>query len=298
MSKPRILVIGIGDIGYPLTLSIARLEVGTMFATRQNNTKSFGELKDCCICGYSNIAYVKTADIIICAVRPSQLQDVLMEIKPYLKKHQILVSIIASKTIKFIKSIVGNDIQIVRAMPNIGISSNKSMTLINFDQNVEIVNQKFILDIFSHLGKVEIIPEHLMNAATIFSGSMPAIMAYLHSQCPHENDAKDYFVKFVNVTLTEVAREYGFTKAQLIITQVYHGLKHITKTEGKTYLQVIDQVATHGGCTRAILDGMQNEIEMTEEIPEEEIQKEFKNYVKRNIEIGINRLNQMSSSAV
>lgn len=254
----NILIIGAGDIGYPLALTLSSLFDGSIYVTRNDKSKGFNGLEKTCTCGYDNVKFVKNADVIILAVRPAQLESVLTEIAPYLTEDKVLISIAACKKTELIRSIVGPNVQIARAMPNVGLSFQKSMTFLCFDSKNTNTNFNSASMIFSILGEIEIIPEEMMNAGTIFSGSMPAIMAKLFGSCGkpprvYLNNGCLETITVIRNILTEITLENGFSNGEEIINQVYDGLYQITTTGGKSFEEVIHDVATPGGCTQAML---------------------------------------------
>lgn len=301
--KPNILIIGLGDIGYPLAKTISDLNTGQVYVTRKDQSKGFGELEKDCYCGYDNVEFVKNAHIVVLAVRPSQLEAVLSEIKPYLRKNHVLISIVACKKIDFIKSIVGEEIKIVRAMPNIGLVGKKSMTFLAFDKKAENLEHGCAETLSSLLGEIQIIPEKQMNAGTVFTGSMPAIMAYLFrmyiqtSEDKISHSKEDYlcYVELVKRILAELAQEYGFENSKTIINQVYAGLYYLMTVKGMTFDQVIHAVATKGGCTEAILHAMEHGqgFGVMINVEETDFEELFKDFIRFNLKIGIDRLENM-----
>ena len=68
--------------------------------------------------GTDNVEAVRQADLILIAVKPFQVPDLIAEIKPALTKDKTVVSIAASVRRKAIEEASGLDIGVIRAMPN------------------------------------------------------------------------------------------------------------------------------------------------------------------------------------
>ena len=294
---PNILVIGCGDIGYPLAAKLSEGYIGQVYVTRQDVSKGFGELVNICTCGYDNKAFVKLVDTVILAVRPSQIEGVLKEIGPLLKG-KLLISIAACKKIEFIKNIVGNEVRIVRAMPNIAVAVRQSMTLISYEQKMSDSDREIVEYLFSRVGKIGIIHEEKMNEGTIFTGSMPAIIVYLyklHGEYPPFEIPKEavQYYDLVRKILKEIILEHGFEKQ--IFSQVHMGLFKLMRVHKKSFDGVIHDVATKGGCTEAILKGMEEDqgfgVMITDSFNDYE--KLFKDIIHYAINIGIQRLENM-----
>ena len=65
-----------------------------------------------------NADAVNGKKVIILAVKPHQTEKVISEIRPLLRKDQILVSVVTGVKIEVLKGYCGPDVHIFRAMPN------------------------------------------------------------------------------------------------------------------------------------------------------------------------------------
>ena len=126
----KIAVIGTGNLG----LSIAKGLIinnthTTLYLTKRNldSIESMKEYKNVFITKDNNEA-VKNSDILILAVQPNQLDNVLENISPDLKENHIVISTVTGYTLKRVEEIIGNKLPIIRSMPNTAISVRKSMT--------------------------------------------------------------------------------------------------------------------------------------------------------------------------
>ena len=114
----------------------------------------------------SNEEAIERSEIIILAVEPSQIDDLLKQIGPFLdpEKH-LLISVVTSVEISHIKSIISDKVHIVRAMPNTAIAIGESMTCICTDSdNSDILDTT--TNIFNTVGKTVTILEEQMTGAT------------------------------------------------------------------------------------------------------------------------------------
>src|ERR1035438_4598491 len=82
-------------------------------AAREQFTKTTGV-----IALTDNLRAVSQSNIVVLAVKPQNIADLLGEIRPSLQARHLLISIAAGTTIKQIADAVGNDRRIVRVMPN------------------------------------------------------------------------------------------------------------------------------------------------------------------------------------
>lgn len=122
----------------------------------------------------SNKEVVANAETIILSVKPQFYADVIKEIRDDIKEDQIIVTIAPGKTLAWLEEQFGKEVKIVRTMPNTPAMVGEGMTAATPNKYLtdgEVAHVKMILESFS---KVEIIPEHLMDAVVSVSGSSPA----------------------------------------------------------------------------------------------------------------------------
>ena len=114
---------------------------------------------------------------VILAVKPQVYPAVLPQIKEVLTPDKIIISLAPSYTIADLKQILGENIRIVRAMPNTPASVGAGMTGICFSDDVYTEEEKEMLgQFFNSFGRVETVNEKLMAAVTAASGSSPAFI--------------------------------------------------------------------------------------------------------------------------
>ena len=101
----------------------------------------------------SNIDVIKNSNIILFAVKPFVLKDVLNEIKPYITKEHIILSIAAGISINTIEEIVGN-IPVIRIMPNTPALVNEGMSAICKGNYATDEQSELAIEIFKSVGEV------------------------------------------------------------------------------------------------------------------------------------------------
>ena len=77
----------------------------------------------------SNSEVVKKSSIIVFAVKPFILKDIMNEIKPYISKEKIFLSIAAGISINTMENILG-EVSILRIMPNTPALVNEGMSAV------------------------------------------------------------------------------------------------------------------------------------------------------------------------
>lgn len=239
----KIAILGTGNLG----LSIARgLVVSNAFTTLYLTRRKTSEIE-----GYkdypnvqvtaNNIDAVKQSDILIFAVQPTQLANILEEIKEQLTEKHVIISTVTGFSIERIQAIVGDDQFIVRAMPNTAIAVGKSMTCLCSNEK----GQKRIAiaeAIFKRLGTTIIIPENKMQAATVICASGIA-----------------FWMRLIRAT-TQGAIQLGFDAkdAHELSMQTCLGAASLLIESGKHPEEEIDKVTTPMGCTIEGLNEMEH----------------------------------------
>lgn len=240
----KIAIIGGGNLG----TAIAEGLIASKFAkpaditiTKRNiSTLKPYEKKGVKITGDNNVA-VKPAGIIILAVKPFQVKEVLEGVKKDLNSSQIIVSVMTGVTIKDIEEIVKKKMPVFRAMPNTAIAIRESMTCLS-SSNASADQVQYINDLFCTVGKVVTIEEKLMDAATVLGACGTA-----------------YAMRYIRANI-QGGIEIGFdaNTASLIAAQTVKGAAQLLLEKGSHPEYEIDKVTTPKGCTIAGLNEMEH----------------------------------------
>lgn len=122
----------------------------------------------------SNREVVKAADIIILAIKPQTMKEVIFEVTRDLDLTKLVISIAAGISLDSIESYAGKDLKLVRVMPNICVAVREGASAIAVGHHVTKEEQCLAKTIFDSVGKSIFIEENLLDAVTGLSGSGPA----------------------------------------------------------------------------------------------------------------------------
>ena len=122
----------------------------------------------------SNILTASMSNFIILSVKPNMYQNVIDEIKDYIKPETVIITIAAGITLEKLKVMFGKNVKIVRTMPNTPAMVGEGMTAVIPNEFVTEEELKEVMDILNGFGKAEIIEEKLIDAVIAVSGSSPA----------------------------------------------------------------------------------------------------------------------------
>lgn len=190
----------------------------------------------------NNVTAVSTADIVILAIKPYQLEAVVNEIAPSLKEGVMLLSLVTGISSQQISDFCKKPTTVFRAMPNTAIAIGESMTCISaFNATKE--QENLMLDIFNQMGKALIIPEELMAAATVLAACGIA-----------------YALRFIRAA-TQGGIEIGFGSdlALQIASQTVKGAAELLIQSGSHPEAEIDKVTTPRGITISGLNEMEHQ---------------------------------------
>ena len=244
----KIAIIGVGNLGYSIAVGILnhKKEIGlkSLYLTKRN-TQSLEHLSKVSAVKTTsnNKRAVKYSDVVILAVQPAQLKPVLEEIQPELDaSRHLLISVATGRKISEIEAVVGDDIPVLRCMPNTAISVGQSMTCISSNEKGKDRAHQ-AKSIFNSLGQTMCIEENLMQAATVVCASGIA-----------------FWMRLIRAT-TQGAVQLGFhsEEAQQLSMQTCLGAASLLIDSGNHPEEEIDKVTTPSGCTIEGLNEMEHQ---------------------------------------
>src|SRR5271167_2289527 len=126
------------------------------------------------VVGTSNAEAVKAADIILIAVKPQVVQEVVKEISPYVTAKQLIISVAASVPTSLIEKGLAGKVPVVRAMPNTPCSQGAGMTAVCKGAHASVEHVALTCRLFDVVGRTAVVDEKHMDAVTGLSASGPA----------------------------------------------------------------------------------------------------------------------------
>lgn len=122
----------------------------------------------------NNREAVEQAGLVLLAVKPNVVLEVLTEIAPLLSRDKLVISVAAGVELEILEAVVPEGTPVIRAMPNICNQVRESATVISTGRWVTPAQAAVAESIFAAVGQVVRLPESLMHAVTGLSGSGPA----------------------------------------------------------------------------------------------------------------------------
>jgi pyrroline-5-carboxylate reductase len=241
MIEKKIGIIGCGNMGEALLGRLSKVlekSVKLMASELDADRRAAIQEKHKIIVEIDNNYLVKYCDVIILAVKPKDLEDVLRrEVCCGIAESKILISIAAGVTTGHIESVVGKEIPVIRAMPNMPAAIGKAVTAISAGSSASSADMKLAREIFETIGDVVVVDEKLMGAVTAVSGSGPAYIFY--------------FIE----ALAEAARALGIDDktAEELAVKTFIGSSELLDKIKEHPAELRRKVTSRGGTTEAAL---------------------------------------------
>ncbi|MBI3099354.1 MAG: pyrroline-5-carboxylate reductase [Planctomycetes bacterium] len=184
-----------------------------------------------------NVEAVRGADIVLLAVKPKALPELLHGIRGALRPRQTLISVVASAGTAAIERLIGKRVPVVRAMPNTPCLVREGMTGLCAGRHARAADLALAEEIFGAVGRTLVVDEVHMDAVTGLSASGPA------------------FIYVVIESLAEAGVKVGLPRkmaTDLVAQMVLGSAKMVLETQAHPAL-LKDMVTTPAGCT---IDGL------------------------------------------
>jgi pyrroline-5-carboxylate reductase len=238
----NIAIIGGGNLGTAIATGLvaSKFAKGSDITVTKRNLATIEYLKKAGIkISNDNQKSIQKADIIILAVKPFQIKDVLESI--HLSENQIVVSTVTGVYLRDLKQWTGNKIKVFRAMPNTAIAIRKSVTCISHEETDE-KSIELIKKVFDQLGASIIIEEKLMNAATVIGACGIA-----------------FAMRYIRASI-QGGIQIGFSaeQARFIVSETVNGAAELLLQNHSHPEQEIDKVTTPQGCTISGLNELEH----------------------------------------
>jgi pyrroline-5-carboxylate reductase len=242
-SGTKIGIIGMGKMGEAIVTGMQRSTQKKSDSRIQGTTHSVQSAKKSARilkikCHTDNAKLVSESDVIILCVKPHQVEGVMAEIAPALKKSHLLISIVASITTKQLEGWAASTLpKIVRAMPNTPCLIGYGMTVLSPGEGVKSRDLLIAEEIFKPLGRTAVVEESLMDGVTGLSGCGPA------------------YIYLIIESLSEAGVKVGLSRevSTLLAAQTLLGSAKMVLDRGVHPAALKDEVTTPAGCT---IDGL------------------------------------------
>ncbi len=180
---------------------------------------------------------VAGAGIVLLAVKPQVVDEVVAGLSPRIDAGALVVSIAAGVTCARLEEVLPPGTSLVRVMPNTPALVGEGMAVVSGGTRASVAQIETVRDMFSHLGRAIVLDEAFQDAATAISGSGPA-----------------YFAEFVDA-LAEAGEAQGLPRdvALSLAVQTMRGTAALLDAGEIGPRELVEAVSSPGGTTVAAL---------------------------------------------
>lgn len=182
-----------------------------------------------------NSTAVADADIVVFAVKPQIMENVVRDLARKIGKKKLVISIAAGVKTTAIASWLPSGARIVRAMPNMPAAVEQSASAICAGGSADNVDVLLARQMFDAVGETIEVDEKLMDAVTGLSGSGPA------------------FVFLFLEAMIDAGVRVGLDRAsaRTLAAQTLYGSAKMAKISAESPSSLKDRITSPGGTTIA-----------------------------------------------
>lgn len=121
-----------------------------------------------------NQQVVEWADVLFLAVKPQMLGNIIEEIRPFIRKEQLVISVAAGKTLEWLEEQFKSPVKLIRSMPNTPALAGEGCSSYCGNDQVKEKDYEVAGRIFGACGASYRVQESLMDTIGAIAGSSPA----------------------------------------------------------------------------------------------------------------------------
>jgi pyrroline-5-carboxylate reductase len=195
----------------------------------------------------------RTAHVLILAVLPNHVSDVLGEVRPRFTDKHLLISIAAGVTTNRMQASLPDGARVIRVMPNSPAIVGASATAFALGQSATKEDSDLVTKLFSSVGLALHVKESLLDAVTGLSGSGPAYV-YAVIEAMSDGGVANGLERDV---ATKLAAQTVFGAAKMVLETGKHPgeLKDIVTSPGGTTIEGVHELEK-GGLRGALISAV------------------------------------------
>lgn len=235
-----IRIVGVGNMGSALAKGIIAAGVAvpesiTVFDVDPSRVDSLSRELGVREAGSLGEILSPETKIVILAVKPQKMEEVLDALAPAIREDVLVISIAAGISTELILDRIGHRSRVIRAMPNAAAMVGASATALCKAGAADEADVRTAMEIFSAVGNAVTVDEKMMNLVTGLSGSGPA------------------YVFAVMEGLTDAGVLLGLDRAtaRALTVQTVLGAATMAMTDATHLAALKDRITSPGGTTIA-----------------------------------------------
>ena len=181
----------------------------------------------------ANAKSVEGANIILVAVKPAYVIEVLAEIAASIDPNALVISVAGGITTGAMQAALPETVAVIRSMPNTPAIVGKAVTGLAVGSRASSDQLLQASALFETIGSVLVVGEDQIDQLSTISGSGPAYVFFFIEQ------------------LTAAAIDMGFTaeQASMLVEQTFAGASELLLASGRSPAELRKQVTSPNGTT-------------------------------------------------
>lgn len=239
--KVKLGIMGCGEMGTSFSMKLASSHEVFVYDKNQSKAEQLAKASEA-IFVKDVKDLVNSVEVILLAVKPFDLGEVVEEIKSRLKLSQKIISILAGTPLATLKGYFQHN-PVLRMMPNLAVKYGKGIIGLSEDGSLPQDFKEMISRLFSPLGTLYWFPEDKMDGLTALTGSGPAFV----------------FVMVEAMVDAAIAMGFPAVEARQLVLQMLEGSVTLLEKTGKHPSELKWQVSSPGGTTIEGLNRLEQE---------------------------------------
>ena len=182
------------------------------------------------------------ARIVLVGVKPAMVPDLLREIAPSLREDAIVVSLAAGVTLATFAENLGDDVAVIRSMPNTPATVGRAVTGLAAGAAASSEDLAVVRRLFEQVGAVVEVAEEKIDALSTISGSGPAYV----------------FLLIEELTKAAIGKGFDVADARLMAEQTFIGATALLEASGEDPAELRRRVTSPKGTTERAVAVLQD----------------------------------------
>ncbi|MET0480837.1 MAG: pyrroline-5-carboxylate reductase [Mycetocola sp.] len=240
---PSIAILGTGSMGSAILSGLLQPGVKVTGGIRVTNRTRAKATELAKLPGVTSLALedmpdanrtaVEGARIVLVAVKPAMVPDLLREIADALTPGTIVISVAAGVTVATFESLLPDTIPVLRSMPNTPALVGRGVTGLSAGTRSSDEDLALARTVFETVGTVVEVPESQLDALSTISGSGPAYV----------------FLLIEELTKTAISKGFTAEQAAVLVNGTFQGASELLAQSDQTPEQLRIQVTSPKGTT-------------------------------------------------
>ena len=247
VTLPTIAMLGAGSMGRAILTGLLAPEVTVTGGIRVTNRSAAraAELESADVTALAtetkpdaNRLAVDGAEIVIVAVKPAMVPELLREIASSLTPGAVVVSVAAGVTTATFESLLPESVSVVRSMPNTPAIVGRAVTGISPGTRSDEDDLALVRTLFETVGEVVEVPESQLDALSTISGSGPAYV----------------FLLIEELTAAAIGKGFSPEQAATLVNGTFLGAAELLVSSGEDPAELRRRVTSPGGTTERAIE--------------------------------------------